>query len=124
MSATDPFSPAPAPSSGITLRGWTWIVQALYIATYFTGITCIIGVVIAYAKRAEAAGTVYESHLTYAIRSFWIGLILTVIGTVLIFVGIGVIILILAGLWWLVRLVRPVIALVDDRPISNPEGFF
>ena len=122
---SEPYRPGPPPTaSGIDLRGWSWIVLGLYIATYVTGFTSIIGVVIAYAKRAEATGTIHESHMVYAIRSFWIGVILTVIGILLAVVGIGVVILILAGLWWLVRLVRPAIALLDNRAISNPTGFF
>src|SRR5271154_4271509 len=39
------------------------------------GITALIGAVIAYARRDEARGTVWESHYRNLIRVFWVGAI-------------------------------------------------
>jgi uncharacterized membrane protein len=55
---------------GTDLRTWAIAVWVLYLASYLTGITAIVGVIIAYVKRQDAAGTPYASHMTYAIRTF------------------------------------------------------
>lgn len=108
---------------GTDPKTWAIIVWALYLASGLTGITAIIGVIIAYIKRAEVAGTPYESHMTYAIRTFWIGLIAAVVSVILIFVLIGIPLMIAVGIWCLYRMIRGLICALDGRPIINPEGW-
>lgn len=105
-------------------KTWAMIVWGLYIASYFTAfITMIIGLVIAYVKRGELAGTPFESHMTSAIRTFWISLIAGIIGVVLSIVGIGFIILIALAVWQIFRVIRGMIRAVDGRPIEDPTGW-
>lgn len=104
-------------------KTWALIVWGLYIASYFTGITAIIGVIIAYVKRKEVAGTPFESHMIYAIRTFWISLIGIVISCVLLIVGIGFILLAALAIWQIYRIVRGIIRALDSQPIDNPEGW-
>jgi uncharacterized membrane protein len=73
------------------VKSWTLIVWGLYLASFFSlATTQIIGLIIAYVKRSDAAGTPFESHMIYAIRTFWIGLGVELIGLILSVVGIGV----------------------------------
>jgi hypothetical protein len=73
------------------VKSWTLIVWGLYLASFFSlATTQIIGLIIAYVKRRDAAGTPFESHMIYAIRTFWIGLGVELIGLILSVVGIGV----------------------------------
>ena len=109
--------------SGPDLKTYTWVVHGLYAAGLVTGFTAVAGVIVAYLKRADTVGTIYESHFTYAIRTFWIGLGLMLAGFLLSVILVGVLVFILAGLWWLVRIIRPVMALLENRPIANPTGF-
>lgn len=105
-------------------KTWALIVWGLYVASLVTGgLTAIIGVIIAYVKRSELTGTPFESHMTYAIRTFWISLIGYLIGSVLLIVGIGVLILIAVFIWQIYRTVRGVIRALDSQPIDNPEGW-
>lgn len=92
------------------------VCYALYLAAFLTGITAVIGLIIAYAQQS-VAGPVMRTHYTFLIRTFWIGLVLMVatcvvaaIGAVLSVVLIGIPILFLAGLmgtmatiWFAVR---------------------
>jgi hypothetical protein len=57
------------------------VCYALYLLAFATGITAIIGVIIAYTQR-PTAGPVMESHYTFLIRTFWIGLVLMIGGGV------------------------------------------
>jgi len=100
------------------------VVHGLYAASCLTGFSGIIGLVIAYVKRSEAAGTIYASHFTYAIRTFWIGLAMALLGILLSIVGIGLLILPLVGVWFIVRVVRALLSAMDDKPIANPSRFF
>jgi uncharacterized membrane protein len=105
-------------------KTWAIIVWGLYIASYFTfALTMLIGLIIAYVKRADVAGTPFESHMTSAIRTFWISLIVGVIGAVLSFVGIGLVILIALAIWQLFRTIRGLIYALDAKPIGDPIGW-
>jgi uncharacterized membrane protein len=110
--------------SGTDPRTWAMIVWGLYIASYFTAfITMIVGLIIAYVKRGELAGTPFESHMTSAIRTFWISLIGGIIGLVLSIVGIGIVILIALAVWQIFRVIRGIIRAIDGRPIEDPTGW-
>ncbi len=84
----------------------------------------LIGVIIAYLKRGEAYGTMWETHITYIIRTFWLGVLGMVIGGATSFIGIGFLILFVVGIWWLVRSIVGLLRAVDDRPILNPETWW
>ena len=105
-------------------RTWAIVVWGLYIGWYFTfGITMLVGLIIAYVKREELAGTPYASHMTSAIRTFWILLIVSIIGFALTFVGIGIVILGLVGIWHLFRVIRGIVRAIDRQPIADPNGW-
>src|SRR5205823_9746562 len=50
------------------------IVYILYCVGYFTGVTALIGVIIAHVK-VDEADPVLRSHYQFQIRTFWIGLL-------------------------------------------------
>jgi uncharacterized membrane protein len=105
-------------------RNWAMAVWLLYLGGYITLITIIAGLVIAYMKRDDFAGTPYQSHMTYAIRTFWISLIVGIIGGALSFVLIGIPILIALAIWQIYRCVRGLIYAVNGRAIENPTGWW
>jgi uncharacterized membrane protein len=122
---SDTAAPAPPPSvpvvsttpSDTDTRTLVIVVYALYLAALFSGgMTGIAGVILAYIKRDEARGTIWESHFENAIHAFWIWFVLFVIGipTSLVFVGIFVIIG--AFIYFLYRTIKGLIAAVDSKP--------
>jgi len=105
-------------------RTWAIVVWGLYLASYVTFVmTMAAGVIIAYVKRNELVGTPYESHMTSAIRTFWISVIIGAIGVVLSFFGIGIVILVLLAVWQLFRMIRGIVRAIDNRPIDDPTGW-
>ncbi len=90
----------------------------LYFAGFFVGLTALIGLIIAYLKKADAAAWV-QSHFTYQIRTFWIGLLWLVIGGLTSFILIGYLLLAWWVVWTLVRCVKGVTRLSDNRPIED-----
>lgn len=111
----------PVPSS--EERNWTIAVWLLYLGGHITVITVIAGLVIAYMKRPQFAGTPYESHMTSAIRTFWIALIGGLICIVLVFVLIGIPALIALAIWTIFRCVRGLVRAINGEPIADPEGW-
>jgi uncharacterized membrane protein len=55
-----------------SLRTTVMICYVLYLVAFLNGLTAIIGVIIAYIKRADAAGTVWKSHFDSLILVFWV----------------------------------------------------
>ena len=122
---TAAVQPTSAPSSavnkssgGTDLRQYTMIIYILYMAAILVGVTSIVGVIMAYVKRDDFAGTDYEDHITYLIRTFWISLIGYLIGAVLSIVGIGIIIIIAVGIWYIYRSIAGFIKFNDNKPIN------
>jgi uncharacterized membrane protein len=94
-------------------------VYVLFGLGYFTGITALIGVIIAHVM-VDDADPVLRSHYRFQIRTFWIGLLFLVIGVVLSVVLIGIPILLWWFIWSLIRIIKGGLLLVEHRPIANP----
>ncbi len=80
-------------------------VYLLYGLGYFTAISALIGVIIAYMK-VDDADPVLRSHYRFQIRTFWIGLAYLAIGTPLCLALIGIPILAWWLIWSLIRIVK------------------
>ncbi len=104
-------------------KTWAIAVWALYLGSALTGVSGLIGLIIAYLKRDELSGTIFQSHLTSAIRTFWIALVASLIGVVSSFLGVGMLIIVVVGIWSLFRSVRGLIKAMDGKPIDDPEGW-
>ena len=97
-------------------------VYLLYCVGYFTGISAVIGVVIAHVK-VDDADPVLRSHYQFLIRTFWIGFMYLVIGTVLCIVLVGFAVLAWWFVWSLVRIVKGLVAVNERKPIANPQSW-
>jgi uncharacterized membrane protein len=92
-----------------------------------TGLLGIVGVIVCYVKRDDAAGTWVASHLTWLIRTFWWSLLWAVLGWLvmltlgLILIGIPIALAIwfVAGLWVIYRVVRGYLLFKDSRAIPG-----
>ena len=103
-------------------RGLAFAVYVLYLLGYITGITTIIGVVIAYIQ-ADSATAPVKSHYTFQIRTFVIGFIYFLVGLLLLHLAVGALIILWALVWSLVRNVKGLLALNRNDPIANPESW-
>jgi len=95
------------------------IIYILYLVGVVLGITTLVGVIMAYINRGEAADWV-KSHYQFQIRTFWIGMLYGVIGMILSAVLIGFLVLLFTLIWWIVRCVKGMQALEKQEPVSNP----
>ena len=119
MSATGPNqSLQPAVSD----KQLALIVYVLYLAAYVVGVTGLIGVIIAHVK-ISSADPLLRTHYQFQIRTFWIGILYLVVGIVLLLVIIGFAILLWWFIWSLVRNVKGVLALNENKPIADPTSW-
>ena len=101
-------------------RSLAFVVYVLYLVGYFTGITALIGVIIAHLQTASAR-SILKSHNTFQIRTFWIGLLYLVVGFALLHFIVGALIILWWVVWSLIRNVKGLLALNRNEPIANPE---
>ncbi len=97
------------------------IIGLLFAASYLTGVTAIIGVVLAYVWRAEPHLPWEGTHYAYLIRTFWIGVIGSVLGVLTLLIGVGFLILFAIGVWALVRTVMSLINAQKREPMKDPQ---
>ena len=72
------FGPDQSPPPAISNKQLAFIVYILYFVAYFTGITALIGVIIAHVQVASA-DPLLATHYRFQIRTFWIGILYLVI---------------------------------------------
>jgi len=90
-----------------------YILQAL--SFFLGGVTALVGVIVNYVKLDEVRGTWLEPHFRWQIRTFWIGLLWTVIGFVTTMLIIGWFILVGIAIWVIYRVVVGALALNDGK---------
>jgi uncharacterized membrane protein len=95
----------------------TQIIYGLYAASLVVGITSIVAIILNYVKRDEVAGTIYESHFRWQMRTFWFGLLWSVIGVITAFIIVGIFVLIAAGIWFIYRIVIGWLRLTEGKPM-------
>ena len=120
--ACPPSAPINRQPPAISNKQLALIVYILYFVAYFTGITALIGVIIAHVQIASA-DPLLATHYRFQIRTFWIGILYLVIGTILTVVIVGIAILFWWFVWSLVRNVKGTLALNDNKPIANPASW-
>lgn len=91
------------------------------------GIVGIVGIILAYVKRSEAAGTWLASHYRWLIRTFWFsalwgvvgGIIFLVLFIILVGIVIAYIIWLATTIWVLYRLIRGYLLFKDSQPVPG-----
>jgi uncharacterized membrane protein len=107
----------------ISNYGLVLTVYILYLAGFLTGITVLVGVVIAYLQR-DTTDRLSQSHFQFQISTFWIGLLYFLVGLITIHIGIGVLILLWWAVWTVIRCVKGLLALNMGEPIRNPNSWW
>ena len=98
------------------------LIYILYLASLIFGLTAIIGIVMAYINRAEGPSWV-DSHYRFQIRTFWIGLVFSVIAMVTMPVFLGYFILLFLLFWWIIRCARGMMYLSRGQAHADPTSW-
>ena len=109
--------PARAPAA----EGDQRILAIIGYGLYLVGWPClhmptIAGLVLAYIKRDDARGTIWESHFDNLIETFWISLVVGIVAIPLCFFVIGIPILFGVFVWFLYRTIKGLIRAIENKP--------
>jgi len=120
------------------LRAWTHVIYALHawsvliglltpafiLSAFLLGWPSLVAVVLNYIKRSDAAGTLFESHFRWQIRTFWFAVPGALAGLVLwitlLLIPVALLIWVVTGLWIVYRVARGWIALLRGQPMPMP----
>lgn len=130
MSLHEESPRAPQPGgSGPNGGGWfepgknnIMLIYGLYLASAVVGVTAFVGLIMAYMSRSTAQPWA-ETHYTWAIRTFWIGVLYTIISSILALVAIGFLLMILVAIWAIVRIIAGLQKASREEPMPNPQSW-
>lgn len=113
-----------APDDG-SLRRVVLVDYLLHIAglLFSAGLLSVVALIINYAKRADARGTLYASHIDWMISTFWWTLFWVVVSFVpsllLSVVSFGLLsfLFVIPGVWFLYRMLKGLLRLNDGRAV-------
>ena len=101
-----------------SLKQVTMVVYALQALGFLSGgVTAIVAIIVNYVKREDVAGSIYQSHFDWQIRTFWWGLLWGVIGMLLIVVVVGFAVLFVGWVWTVYRVVKGWLKLTEGKPV-------
>jgi uncharacterized membrane protein len=98
------------------------LIYVLYIVSFVIGISALVGIVLAYINRGKSASWI-ETHYTWAVRTFWMGILYSIISIILMVVGIGFVLIVATAVWVVVRCVLGLQAVGRNEPMKNPQNW-
>lgn len=108
---------------GSAAQSDTRILAIIVYGLYLVGWPClhlptVAGLILAYIKRDEARGTIWQSHFANQIETFWISLLLLIVGIPLCFVLVGIPIVAFTFVWFLYRTIKGLVRAVENKPYA------
>jgi uncharacterized membrane protein len=104
---------------GLSLRQLTHVMYGLFALALIScgvfAVAAVAAVVLAYMKRADAAGTVHARHFDWVIATFWWGLLAGVLSALATYIFIGWLTGAAAVVWLLWRVARGWLALFEGQ---------
>ena len=102
--------------------GTAKVIYILYLVGIVVGITTIVGVIMAYVNKADAPQWV-QTHYRFQIRTFWIGVLYSIIGTITVPILIGFLILLFVLVWLIMRCVKGMGWAEKGQAVENVESW-
>ena len=119
MQPNPPMTPPPPYAQPVPSDTSAKIIYVLYLVSpILGGVTALIGVVMAYVNVGDAPEPL-RSHYRFQIRTFWISILYSIIGSILAIVGIGFAILLFVLIWAIVRCVKGLRYVSRHEPYPN-----
>lgn len=103
------------------------IIALLYLGSFLAGITTIIAVILSYVWNGEDHASWEDSHYRYHIRTFWMGMVWTVVaivGSIVTLFLLAWLLFPLVAVWFAARAIRSLAAAQRQEPIANVTTWF
>ncbi len=98
------------------------LIYILYLLSLIFGITSLVGLVMAYINKGDAPEWL-QSHYRFQIRTFWIGLLIGVIGAATAVFVVGILILVFLFVWWIARCVKGMRYISEGSAHPDPASW-
>lgn len=98
------------------------LVYILYLVAILIGVTGLVGVIMAYIYRGDAPDWL-KSHYQFQVRTFWIGFLYMILGSLLSVVVVGYFILLFWLIWLIVRCIKGLKQLDKNEAMPNPTSW-
>lgn len=92
------------------------VAYVLMVLGLITGIFWLAGAIWAMVKKGDARGTLFEDHYANIIKTFWVGLAVTILSLILSVVLIGYITLFAVWIWSIYRIIKGLARLTSNKP--------
>ena len=120
MTEPSPTNTKPPANSGFDLNQPT-VIALLYLGGFATGISSLIGIVLAHMWAGDNQEEWANSHFAYLIRTFWFGLLGFIVSGVLTFVLIGILLFPMVAVWVGVRSVVCLLKAQKREAMPDPK---
>ncbi|MDH4396340.1 MAG: hypothetical protein QE278_11710 [Limnobacter sp.] len=106
-------------STDDTARTLVLVCYLLGAVGMFTGaLATVVALIIAYIKKDESGGSIYLSHYTWLIKTFWIGIIGSIVSFATFWLfGLGWLIYVGVFFWQLYRYVKGGLRFVERKAV-------
>jgi uncharacterized membrane protein len=91
------------------------IAYCMMVLGLFTGIFWIVGAIWAMVKKSDAESTVYKSHYSNIITTFWWGLLFSIIGALTAVFIVGYVIIFIIWVWSIYRVIKGLALITSDK---------
>lgn len=118
-----PDRPISPQSPVVSNYGLVLTVYVLYLVGFLTGITVLVGLVIAYLQR-DRTDQVSQSHFQFQITTFWVGLLYFFVGLLTLHFAVGALILLWWVIWTVIRCVKGLLALNMGEAVRYPNSWW
>jgi len=91
------------------------ITYVLFGSALVFGITAIVGVILAHIQKGKCSDPILKSHYQWLIKTFWFGMLWSIIGYATIIIWVGFIVLFATWVWWIYRVVKGAISMGNHK---------
>src|SRR5512140_3240114 len=119
MDPGTPLQTTPAPPAAQS-DSTAKIVYILYLVSLVSGVTALIGVILAYVNVGDAPEP-FRTHYRFQIRTFWIGILYSIACGLLTLVVVGAFLFVLVAIWFVVRCAKGLQSLGRGEPYPNVD---
>lgn len=110
------ISSQPVSTADEGARGTAIIAYILYLIGWPTcHLSTIAALILAYVKRGEVRGTIWESHFDNIINTFWVTLVAGIAFGIMVVFVIGIPLLFALAIWFLYRTIKGLVRAIDYK---------
>ncbi|MEZ9680515.1 DUF4870 family protein [Vibrio splendidus] len=94
------------------------IAYALMLLGFFTGISFLAGGIWGIVKKSDAQGTVFADHYDNITKTFFVSIVLTIIGALTAVFIIGYVVLLVAAIYTLWKMIAGLAKITSDKSFN------